>query len=62
MARAASIGGVIETTYWAKLGIFEIRVASSEVPHVVERLLQARRAGQAIHYAGQFVALIPSAC
>ncbi len=56
----ATIGGEVEAAYWAKLEIFQINVPSAARPHAVERLLQAKRARQTVHFAGQYVADIPS--
>ena len=60
MERAAEIGGEVETAYWAKLEIFQINVPAASRPRIVERLLIAKRARETVHYAGQYVADIPS--
>jgi transcriptional regulator with XRE-family HTH domain len=60
MRRAAEIGGDIETSYWTKLGIFEIRADPSSRPRVIERLLEVKRARQAVQFAGEHIADIPS--
>ena len=56
----ATIGGEVEAAYWAKLEIFQINVSTAARPRAVERLLQAKRARQTVHFAGQYVADIPS--
>jgi transcriptional regulator with XRE-family HTH domain len=58
--RAAQIGGAVETTYWAKLDIFQINVPAASRAPVIERLLQAKRAWATVSFAGQYVADIPS--
>jgi transcriptional regulator with XRE-family HTH domain len=58
--RASVIGGDVETAYWAKIVIFQISVSASFRPLIVERLLQAKRARATVHFAGQYVADIPS--
>jgi transcriptional regulator with XRE-family HTH domain len=56
----ATIGGEVEAAYWAKLEIFQINVPAPARPRAVERLLQAKRARPTVHFAGQYVADIPS--
>ena len=56
----ATIGGEVETGYWAKLEIFQINVPAAARPRAAERLLQAKRARQTVQFAGQYVADIPS--
>jgi transcriptional regulator with XRE-family HTH domain len=58
--RTAQIGGEIEKKYWEKLDIFSPNVPATLKPRVVESLLRAHRAREAIHYAGQYVRDIPS--
>lgn len=57
---AAKIGGAVEEAYWARLEIFQINVPAAKRPHVVKRLLQAKRAWATASFAGQYVADIPS--
>ncbi|MGA3310142.1 MAG: helix-turn-helix transcriptional regulator [Xanthobacteraceae bacterium] len=61
MRRAAEVGGRIETSYWARLEIFQINVPATSRPRIVERLLDAERARETVHFAGQYVADIASA-
>jgi hypothetical protein len=58
--RTAQIGGEIEKKYWEKLDIFSPNVPAALKPRVIENLLQAHRARQAVQYAGQYVRDIPS--
>lgn len=58
--RVARIGEAVEAAYWAKIAIFPIDVQAAARPKVVERLLAAKRARATVHYAGQYVADIPS--
>jgi transcriptional regulator with XRE-family HTH domain len=58
--RAEKIGGEVEKEYWAKLEIFQINVPPPARPRVVERLLEAKRGRATVHFAGQYVADVPS--
>jgi hypothetical protein len=58
--RVDQIGGEIKKNYWANLHPFMVQVPSDHKPAVIEQLLEAKRAREAVHYAGQFVREIPS--
>ncbi len=60
MHRAAQMGGDIERSYWTKLSIFDIGVEPSSRPQVIEHLLVVKRARQSVHFAGLYIADVPS--
>lgn len=60
LRRADAIGGPVTQRFWKNANLHYRSVPADSVPWVLQKLLDAKRARHAVHFAGEFVAAAPS--